>query len=898
MKRRVLCSAVAAWSVVMGLALAWAGCVPASTSVVRPQDYDETIRVACVGDSITYGAGIEDRQHNHYPAQLARMLGPGWEVRNFGVSGATLLRQGDKPYWKEPAYEQVMAFNPHVVIIKLGTNDSKPQNWKYADQFVEDYKELIRRFAALPAHPRIWICLPVPVYEDRWGIREAVVRDEVIPRVRQVATDMGVGLIDLYTALSGKPEMFPDGVHPNATGAGVMARTIVQALTGKNPPEPLPGGVSSWHGYERHDFEYDGRKCIVVVPARPHKTRPWIWRARFFGHEPRTDLALLSKGFFIAYMDVADMYGGPEAVAHWNAFYEYLTGRHGFAPKVALEGMSRGGLIVYNWAAANPRKVACIYADAPVCDIRSWPGGLGKGKGDPTCWRRCLDAYGLSQADAKAFDGNPIDRLEPLAAAGVPLLNVCGAADQVVPVDENTAVLAERYRKLGGSIRIVLKPGLGHHPHSLADPSLIVNFILRHTLGTNDYIRLRNGLNASRRRFTTAKEGRVAFLGGSITEMEGYRPRVMQQIRRRFPQTRFDFINAGIASTCSTAGAFRLAEHVLSDGPVDLLFVEFAVNDDQDANHSPTECIRAMEGIVRRARRQNPQMDIVFLYTANQHYIEMFQQGRVPHQIAAHEKVATCYGLPAINLAADVAERMKTGEFDWKTFGGVHPAAFGNALYAEAVDGLFKAAWDVNPGPPRKSAYDLPARPLDPFNYGNGRLVDIHAARIHSGWRIEVPPWNTIKGQTRKQFNRIELLVADQPGARLVLPFKGRAVGVFVVAGPDAGILEYRIDQGPFQRADLYHRFSRNLHYPRTVLFADTLEPGNHRLELRTTDRKNPDSTGTAARIVWFVVNGPDQAQQANEPTGSPTVQWASNIPADRESPSAEYHLAATPQGW
>ena len=131
----------------------WCGCVPTSQPFVCPENYDETIRVACIGDSITYGAGIKDREHNHYPAQLGRLLGPRWDCRNFGVSGDTLLRRGDMPYWDESAYREALGFDPHVVIIKLGTNDSKPQNWKYADAFEQDYKDLIRSFAALPSSP-------------------------------------------------------------------------------------------------------------------------------------------------------------------------------------------------------------------------------------------------------------------------------------------------------------------------------------------------------------------------------------------------------------------------------------------------------------------------------------------------------------------------------------------------------------------------------------------------------------------------------------------------------------------------------------------------------------------------------------------------------------------------
>ena len=245
-------------------------------------------------------------------------------------------------------------------------------------------------------------------------------------------------------------------------------------------PEP-PGRKSLWHGYDRYDFTHDGRKCILVAPKAAAPGRPWIWRARFFGHEPQTDVALLARGFHVAYMDVGNLFGAPVAVAHWNAFHKLLTERYALSPRPALEGMSRGGLIIFNWAAANPLKVACLYADAPVCDIRSWPGGQGAGKGDGASWKACLKAYGLTEAQAKEFAGNPIDGLAPLAKAGVPLLHVVGAADDVVPVAENTAVVEQRYRKLGGSIQVISKPGCGHHPHSLKDPALIVEFILRHT---------------------------------------------------------------------------------------------------------------------------------------------------------------------------------------------------------------------------------------------------------------------------------------------------------------------------------------------------------------------------------------------------------------------------------
>ncbi len=260
----------------------------------------------------------------------------------------------------------------------------------------------------------------------------------------------------------------------------ILAASFCQAADQVSVPA-FAGKQSSFHSYDRYDFTYAGRDCIVVTPKAVAAGKPWIWRARFFGHEPQTDIALLEKGFHLVYIDVAALFGSPKAVAIWDQFYAYLTQVHGFSSKPALEGMSRGGLIIYNWAAENPEKVSCIYGDAPVCDIKSWPGDKGAGPGSANDWAQCLAAYDMTEEQALTARCNPIDQLEPLAKAGIPLLNVVGDADEVVPVAENTAILEQRYKALGGSIQVIHKPGIGHHPHSLKDPAPIVEFILSHT---------------------------------------------------------------------------------------------------------------------------------------------------------------------------------------------------------------------------------------------------------------------------------------------------------------------------------------------------------------------------------------------------------------------------------
>jgi lysophospholipase L1-like esterase len=216
---------------------------------ISVENYRETIRIACIGDSITYGASIKNRTKDCYPEQLGRMLGEKWQVHNFGVSGATLLKNGDLPYWNQPAFKDALVYNPHVVIIKLSTNDTKPQNWKYKDQFATDYADMIDRFAELPSSPRIWICQPVPAYGERWGISDTRIKNEVIPLINRIASKKNLPVIDLFTPLSDKPELFPDQIHPNAEGAHGIAEEIYATLTGLTwtaefEPTPLPQVLS------------------------------------------------------------------------------------------------------------------------------------------------------------------------------------------------------------------------------------------------------------------------------------------------------------------------------------------------------------------------------------------------------------------------------------------------------------------------------------------------------------------------------------------------------------------------------------------------------------------------------------------------------------------------------
>ncbi|MDX2036664.1 MAG: alpha/beta hydrolase [Isosphaeraceae bacterium] len=246
-------------------------------------------------------------------------------------------------------------------------------------------------------------------------------------------------------------------------------------------PKPFPGKSSLWNGFERRDFEVDGRSAIVVSPKKALPGRPWAWRGEFFGAFPNADVALLEKGWHLAYLSVPNQFGSPKAMKAWERFHRVLVDEHGLARRPALIGLSRGALYCMAWASLHPDDTLLVYLDNGVCDFKSWPGGkpkgLGKGAGSEVEWKRLLDAFDFPDDRAAiAYRGNPVDRLEEIARARIPILLVYGDADRTVPHDENSALLFDRYRALGGPVERIVKPGVDHHPHGLADPAPIVAY--------------------------------------------------------------------------------------------------------------------------------------------------------------------------------------------------------------------------------------------------------------------------------------------------------------------------------------------------------------------------------------------------------------------------------------
>lgn len=367
------------------------------------------------------------------------------------------------------------------------------------------------------------------------------------------------------------------------------------------------------------------------------------------------------------------------------------------------------------------------------------------------------------------------------------------------------------------------------------------------------YVDLRGGLVNSRICFERNKEGRVAFLGGSITTQPGWREHTYETLKRLFPDTRFDFINAGIGGTDSTFGAMRLERDVFKNGVVDLLFLEFAVNDG-GGEPGNVRRIRAMEGIVRHARRLNPNIDIVVQYLADTEKVAVIDAGGVPPAIADHDIVTRHYNLPVIYNAKEIAHRIKRGEFAWEGFSGdtCHPNAFGHELYGTFVAGLLAEAWGTElPAGAQLTPYAMPPA-QDPLNYENGRMINPSEAELVSGWQRD-PAWQAEK--TCNYGGAVDVLAGLEPGAELRLTFTGSLVGISDIVGMDAGTVEYSIDGGPFQKKDLFDHYCTQFHRPFCHMLGDALSSGEHVLVLRIAGERNEQSTGHAVRILDFVCN-------------------------------------------
>lgn len=449
------------------------------------------IKVAAVGASITYGYGTANRQTDAFPARLQTLLGDKYEVHNYGVNGSTMLMKGDLPYNKTKEFQQALALNPDIVLIDLGGNDSKLINRIYTDDLEKDCRFFIETFSKLNSHPRIIILLPIVSFvKDSTGIYDPVIVNTIIPHLQQVAYSSGVEVINMHPVLVNHPELMPDKIHPNTQGSYLMARKVYQVVAHQTDSSfniysslPNPNKISSFYGYNCVEFSVANHLCKVVQPKTAATNHPWIWRARFWGHEPQTDIALLEQGFHLVYCDVAEMLGNEECIGIWNQFYAILH-HAGLSEKAVMEGMSRGGTYVFDWAVVNSNKIAGVYVDNPLLNIRDWALKMDSVNAGDDMLKDFKKDYNIqSREQMLQFKNNPVDKdkIKKIVKGHYPILVLCADADEAVSPAENTLLFEQRIKKQGGNITVIHKPGFKHHPHSFPNPEPIVDFILQAT---------------------------------------------------------------------------------------------------------------------------------------------------------------------------------------------------------------------------------------------------------------------------------------------------------------------------------------------------------------------------------------------------------------------------------
>lgn len=354
-------------------------------------------------------------------------------------------------------------------------------------------------------------------------------------------------------------------------------------------------------------------------------------------------------------------------------------------------------------------------------------------------------------------------------------------------------------------------------------------------------------------KIASEKKAHVAFFGGSITQNKtGHTKRVPDWLQAKWPEVEFTFTNAGLGSTCSVTGAFRAERDVFSKGPIDLLIVEFAVNDDQDARHDHKTAIRGLEGILRQYFKANPAGEVISVQFVNPGILAKHEAGEEAVSVAAHKAVAHHYGIASVDVGLALAREIKAGKKTWeKDYGETHPNPVGYQFASDLITSVIAAS------PVAEAVAPVPVpEPLDPGCYDSVVTVDPQALSWLGGWKFGLVSKELIPlGSIRGDYTVFNALRSDEADDYLYHTFAGTALTAFVLAGPDSGALEVSVDGSNWRRIELFHSFSKGLNYPRTVILADDLAGSYHTAAIRTAGEKPDGSEGNSATILFFGVN-------------------------------------------
>ncbi|MBE7179455.1 MAG: SGNH/GDSL hydrolase family protein, partial [Mucilaginibacter polytrichastri] len=420
----------------------------------------------------------------------------------------------------------------------------------------------------------------------------------------------------------------------------------------------------------------------------------------------------------------------------------------------------------------------------------------------------------------------------------------------------------QRYTALGGPATVYpVTDGpqeLSHHHFPIRHAQEWADFIMQNSypvkkhLPDKNYLQIRDGLPGTRSLIVQKRSLTVAYLGGSITFNDGWRNKTSAWLQERFPDTKFRFIRVAIPSLGSLPHAFRLSTDLPELKQVDLMFVEAAVNDRGNKTDSLTQ-IRSLEGIIQQARKANSKIELVFMSFADRHKNKDYDAGKQPVEIMNHEHVAAYYHFPSINLAKLVHDKIRNGEFTWEyDFKNLHPSPFGQELYFSAIKTLLESCFTH---PPTSAQAIMPSKPLNTKSFNAASYYALGKATNLKDFKL-VNDWQPADGlATRAGFVHVPVLEGEKAGASFDLLFSGRAIGIGLVSGADAGMIEFAVDKGSYKKLDMFTEWSNQLHLPWYLMLDADLSPGKHVLHIKISSDKNARSKGNAIRIVHFLVN-------------------------------------------
>lgn len=423
-------------------------------------------KIYCIGQEFTTGSAMFMPEKNSFPAQLGGMFGQEYQVFLNGMDVVT---------------NAPISIDNHVLKhlddLNIKKGDFLILDLNHDVDFSqEDDSKLLKNITSSIKNGARVVLLSTPSDID------TKIQSAKVAQLQDLAFKSNCEILNLSPALYGGDVYLDKEKRLTSIGASFVAKRLYELIKtpviGSSKIKIENGKRESFYGFSSETFDFEGKEARVVKPKIVAKGSPWIWRARFWGHEPQLDIAMLERGYHIVYCDVSERFGNEESLQIWNNFYRFLQ-QSGLNKKAIMEGMSRGGVYIYNWALRYPDRVSAIYADAPVLNFKSWPGGKGKGKGSPENWEIFKQAYKLTEQQAIEFKSSPLDRASEIGSLKIPAIHVVGDVDDIVPPDENTLPFAKAYIAAGGKLEIIHKPTIGHHPHSLPDPKPLVDFLLR-----------------------------------------------------------------------------------------------------------------------------------------------------------------------------------------------------------------------------------------------------------------------------------------------------------------------------------------------------------------------------------------------------------------------------------